>query len=58
MKDKNLSYFMREDLKNEDIVEMPGPGSIQDENGNPVMFQIKRLRRERVDKIYDHYRAL
>lgn len=58
MKNKNLSYFMREELKNEDIVEIPGPESILDENGNPVMFQIKRLRRERVDKIYDRYRTL
>lgn len=58
MKNKNLSYFMREELKNEDIVEIPGPESIQDENGDPVMFQIKRLRRERVDKIYDRYRTL
>ncbi len=58
MRNKNLSYFMREELKNEDIVEIPGPESILDENGNPVMFQIKRLRRERVDKIYDRYRTL
>lgn len=56
--DKNLSYFMREELKNEEIVEMAGPDSIKDENGNPVVFQIKRLRRERVDKIYAHYRTL
>lgn len=58
MKNKNLSYFMRDELKNEDIVEIPGPESILDENGNPVIFQIKRLRRERVDKIYDRYRTL
>lgn len=58
MKNKNLSYFMREELKNEDIVEVPGPESIVDENGDPVKFQIKRLRRERVDEIYDRYRTL
>lgn len=56
--EKNLSYFMREELKNEDIVEMAGPDSIKDENGNPVVFQIKRLRRDRVDKIYDRYKTL
>ena len=56
--EKNLSYFMREELKNEEIVEMAGPDSIKDENGNPVVFQIKRLRRETVDKIYDYYRTL
>lgn len=58
MENKNLSYFMREELKNEDIVEIPGPESILDENGKPVLFQIKRLRRDRVDKIYDRYRTL
>lgn len=58
MATKNLKYFMREELKNEDIVEMAGPESITDENGNSVMFQIKRLRRDRVDRIYDHYRTL
>lgn len=56
--DKTLSYFMREELKNEDIVEMAGPDSIKDENGKPVVFQIKRLRRDRVDQIYSHYRTL
>lgn len=56
--EKNLSYFMREELKNEDIVEMAGPDSIKDENGNPVVFQIKRLRRDRVDKIYERYKTL
>ena len=55
---KDLSYFMREELKNEDVVEMAGPDSILDENGKPVVFQIKRLLRERVDKIYSHYRKL
>ena len=58
MATKNLKYFMREELKNEDIVEMAGPDSIRDENGNPVMFQIKRLRRDSVDKIYDRYKTL
>ena len=58
MATKNLKYFMREELINEDIVEMAGPESIKDEEGNPVIFQIKRLRRDRVDRIYDHYRTL
>lgn len=58
MATKNLKYFMREELKNEEVVEMAGPESIKDENGNPVIFQIKRLRRDRVDQIYDRYRTL
>lgn len=58
MATKNLKYFMREELKNEDVVEMAGPDSIKDENGNPVIFQIKRLRRDRVDQIYARYRTL
>lgn len=58
MATKNLSYFMRKELKTEEIVEMAGPASIKDENGKPVVFQIKRLCRERIDRIYDHYRTL
>lgn len=58
MATKDLTYFMREELRNEDVVEMAGPDSILDENGKPVIFLIKRLRRDRVDKIYEHYRKL
>lgn len=58
MADKNMRYFMREELKNEDIVEMPGPKSIKDENGEPVVFKFKRLLRERVDRIYANYRTV
>ncbi len=58
MATKNLSYFMREKLKKEEVVEMAGPDSIRDENGKPVVFQIKRLCREKVDRIYDNYRTL
>lgn len=41
MATKNLKYFMRPELKEEQIVEVPGP--IKDENGEPIMFQIKKL---------------
>lgn len=54
---KNLSYFMRDELKTEEIVDVPGPESIKDENGEPVVFKIKRLSREAIDKIYEHYRT-
>lgn len=57
MAGKNLSYFMRPELKNEEVVEVPGPDSIKDESGNAVIFQIKRLTQERINKIYDNYRT-
>lgn len=57
MAGKNLSYFMRQSLKKEEIVEVPGPDSIKDENGNAVIFQIKRLSQEHINRIYDNYRT-
>lgn len=58
MVNKNLKYFMREELKTEEVIEMQGPETIKDENGKPVVFQMKRLSQERIDKIYDHYKTL
>lgn len=58
MDTKNLKYFMREELKTEEVIEMPGPDTITDENGKPVVFKIKRLCREKIDNIYKHYRTL
>ena len=56
MADKSLSYFMREELKEEKIISMEGPDTIKDEKGNPVVFQIKKLSQDRIDEIYDMYR--
>lgn len=56
MATKDLKYFMREELKEEIIIDMPGPKTITDENGKPVVFQIKRLAQERINKIFDSYK--
>ena len=57
MSNKPLSYFMREELKEEEIVEVVGPDSILDEQGKPVVFKVKRLSQEHINKIYDNYRT-
>lgn len=57
MATKDLKYFMREELKTEDVVEVPGPSTILDEEGNIVMIKVKRLTRKHIDDIYDHYRS-
>lgn len=57
MSDRTLEYFMRSELKEEEVVEVPGPGTIKDENGEPVIFRIKRLSQEHINKIYDSYRT-
>ena len=56
MATKNLKYFMRPELKEEQIVEVPGP--IKDENGEPIMFQIKKLSQRHIDKIYDRHKVI
>lgn len=56
MAGKTLSYFMRPELKQEEIVEVAGPDTIKDENGEAVVFKIKRLSQEHVNNIYDNYK--
>lgn len=52
---KNLKYFMREDVKKEIEVEVPGIDSIRDENGKVVPFLIKKLHTETIDRINQMY---
>lgn len=56
MSNRKLSYFMRAEVKKEEIVNVPGPASIKDENGEPVVFQIKKINMERVNEIFAAYR--
>ena len=51
---KDLKYFMR-DLKPE-IVTAPGPNSFKDEDGNIILFEIKVLTQEEINRINDGYR--
>lgn len=52
---KNLSYFMREEAKQEQIVTVPGPDTIKDENGNVVNLEIKKLSNDTISKINEMY---
>lgn len=53
MSKKDISYFLR---KNETkIVEIEAPPSIKDNDGKPIMMQVRVLMQEEIDKIYDNY---
>ena len=51
---KNLKYFMRE--HKEEIITVPGPASITDENGKVIDLEIKVLNQETIQRINDNYR--
>jgi hypothetical protein len=53
--EKSLKYFMRPEAKTEQIINVSGPASITDENGNVVELQIKRLHNDTVAKINEMY---
>lgn len=57
MANKSLKYFMRKEMVEEQVVEVPGPATITDEKGEPVILSIKRINRARIDKIYDMYKS-
>ena len=52
---KSLRYFMREEAKQEQIVSVPGPDTIKDENGNVVQLEIKKLGNDRIEQINKMY---
>lgn len=54
MATKNLKYFMR-DVKDE-IITVPGPESIKDENGEVVNLEIRVLSQAEIQKINNNYR--
>ncbi len=51
---KDLKYFMRP--VEPEVVTVPGPGTIQDEEGNVLPLEIKVLPQETIDKINNSYR--
>lgn len=53
---RDLRVFMRESAKTEEIVTVPGPDTIKDEDGNPVMLEIKVLSNETIQRINDNYK--
>ena len=54
---KSLSYFMRDSAKAQEIVTVPGPDSIRDEEGHVVMLEIKVLGNKEIQEINDKYRT-
>lgn len=54
MAKKDLKYFMRE--HKEEIIVVPGPDSIKDDDGKVVDFEIKVLDQATITKINDNYR--
>lgn len=51
---KDLKYFMRS--KEPEIVTVPGPDSIKDEDGNVLPLEIRVLSQGEISKINDMYR--
>lgn len=57
----SLQYFMREELKKDEVVEVPGMETFKDENGTIIPFQIKILGVDRINdlrKIYSKNRIV
>jgi len=48
---------MRDSAKTEEIVTAPGPPTILDEDGKPVMLEIRVLHQETIHKINDAYKT-
>ena len=57
MANKDLRYFMREEAKVEQIVTVPGPESIKDENGKVIQLEIKQLHNDTISKINEMYES-
>ncbi len=51
---KDLKYFVRN--TEPEIVTMPGPDTIKDDEGNVVQFKIKKLRQDEIEPIIEAYR--
>jgi len=47
----DMKYFMREELKNDEIVEIPGIELFKDKEGKVIPFQVKVLGTDEVNKI-------
>lgn len=51
----SLKYFMKEELKKDEIVEVPGTETFADDNGKPVPFLIKKIGVEEMNRIRQNY---
>ncbi len=52
---KDLKYFIRS--REPEVVTVPGPDSIKDEEGKVLQLEIKVLSQEEITKINDMYRT-
>lgn len=50
-----LNYFMKEELKKDEIVEIPGVETFKDEDGNIIPFKIKILDKNKISEIRKAY---
>lgn len=51
---KDLKFFMREHT--DEVVTVPGPDTIKDDNGSPIMLEVRVLDNAEIQKINDAYR--
>lgn len=54
MSKKSLKYFMRDEK--EEIISAPAPDTFKDDEGNPLMLEIKILSQARIQEINENYR--
>jgi hypothetical protein len=47
----NLKAFMKPELKDDAVIELPGIEAFKGEDGKPIPFKLKRLSRGEIDKI-------
>jgi len=52
---KSMKVFMREDAKTEEVVMAPGPSNMLDENGKPIVLEIKVLSATTLANISENY---
>lgn len=57
MAGSNLKFFMLEELKKDEIVEVPGTDTFKDESGKIIPFQIKVLDTDTINRIRNAYRT-
>ncbi len=51
----DLKYFMREELKEDEVVEVEGVSTFKDNNGNIIPFKIKRLGIDKINELRKKY---
>lgn len=51
---RDLKFFMRE--QTEEVVKVPGPESMKDDDGNVIMLEVRILSNERIQQLNEKYR--